>query len=192
MYRLWGRVQTMSRLPSAQPYGIFVFKNPGHEQVEFFLARRFLREIHISEVEAFEKFRLAPLPVRRDISMLGLLYRICHGLAPSSLCSLFPWKSVCDGQHSARGALARHDLQLVKCVDLDGRTETWRRSCFGLTTVWNALPGYVAKAKSAKICQKLLQKCVANRMIQCPDFDWQHFFTTGARVIPVHSSQRLF
>ena len=37
---------------------------------------RFLRRVGLSEEEAFVKFRLAPLSMRRDIAILGFLHRV--------------------------------------------------------------------------------------------------------------------
>ena len=55
--------------------------------------RRSLREVNMSELEAFELFNLAPVRVRRDISMLGVVYRIAHGLTPNALSAFFRDKS---------------------------------------------------------------------------------------------------
>ena len=52
--------------------------------------RRFLRVVGFTELEALELYRLAPLPCRRDMAMLGVLHKISLGLAPSQLAALFP------------------------------------------------------------------------------------------------------
>ncbi len=52
--------------------------------------RRLLRELGLSELEAFERYKLAPLETRRHIAILGLLHRISLGLAPKQLSDLFP------------------------------------------------------------------------------------------------------
>ena len=41
------------------------------------------------KIEALELYRLAPLPCRRDMAMLGVLHKISLGLAPSQLDALF-------------------------------------------------------------------------------------------------------
>ena len=51
--------------------------------------RRFLRVVGFTELEALELYRLAPLPCRRDMAMLGVLHKISLGLAPSQLAALF-------------------------------------------------------------------------------------------------------
>ena len=52
--------------------------------------RRFLREIGFTEAEALERFRLAPLPCRREIAMMGALHKVALGIAPPHLAALFP------------------------------------------------------------------------------------------------------
>ena len=52
--------------------------------------RRFLRELELTEVEALELYRLAPLPCRRYMAVLGALHKITLGFAPPQLAALFP------------------------------------------------------------------------------------------------------
>ncbi len=157
--------------------------------------RRFLREVGLSEVDALVRYRLAPLSARRDIAMLGLVHRASHGRAPRPLVDLLSAgpRHVRPADTSVtRGILRRHDRQMPECVSRGGHTETLRRSCFGLITVWNLLPTEVANAKLTKTCQKLLQKCLVQRALRAPDSDWQHFFLKDARVMPISAFQRLF
>ena len=157
--------------------------------------RRFLREIGLTELEALLRYKLAPLPARRDIAMLGLLHRASHGRAPDPLMDLL---LAGDRHHRGpntavtRGARVRHERQMAEYISRGGHTETLRRSCFGLATVWNMLPPTVADTKTTKICQRKLQQCLVRRALRDPDSDWQHFFLTDARVMPVHTFQRLF
>ncbi len=156
--------------------------------------RRFLREIGLTELEALEQYRLAPLPVRRDIAMLGLLHRVCHGYAPRPLAELFEPKSSSQQmfQPDTRGHRVRHGKQLVDFIGMGGHTETLRRSCYGLVTVWNLLPKEAAAAKTTKTCQRLLQKAVLRRAQRAPGTNWQRFLATEAKVMPIHTFQRLF
>ena len=150
--------------------------------------RRFLREINVSELEAFKSFNLAPLRVRRNNSMLGLLYRIAHGLAPNALAALFPRQI--ERSFPTRGA--RHDLQFLDFVQQGGHTEVFRRSCFGLATIWNMLPMVIARAKSVKDCQKRVQSTCLTWAQSNPDKDWTHFLFKGARRMPLYKFQSLF
>ena len=51
---------------------------------------RFLRNVGLTELSALMDYRLAPLPSRRDIAMLGLLHNVVLGKAPAPLAALFP------------------------------------------------------------------------------------------------------
>ena len=159
--------------------------------------RRFLRELGLSETDALIRYKLAPLSARRDMAMLGLLHRASHGRAPAPLSELLQ-----SGHQPARGLFAmstrgavRHNRQLpeyLSRMSQGAHTETLRRSCFGLVTIWNMLPTDVANSKRTKTCQRCLQQCLTQRALQAPDSDWQHFFLHDARVMPVHIFQRLF
>ncbi len=157
--------------------------------------RRFLREIGLTEVEALLHYKLAPLSARRDIAMIGLLHRASHGRAPAPLADLL----LAGSRHQrdpltavTRAESARHHRQITEFVSRGGHTETLRRSCFGLVTVWNMLPPHVANSKHTKFCQRSLQQSLIRRALAAPDSDWQHFFLTDARVMPVQTFQRLF
>ena len=50
----------------------------------------FVRDINLDATQAFLDFNMAPLCSRRDIAMLGLLYKISHGLCHPHLRGLFP------------------------------------------------------------------------------------------------------
>ncbi len=52
--------------------------------------RRLLRELALSEEEALEVYKLAPLSSRRDMAMLGLLHRVILGDVSPQLRALFP------------------------------------------------------------------------------------------------------
>ena len=151
----------------------------------------------LSELEALQHYKLAPLPARRDIAMLGLLHRACHGRAPGPLSRLLLAGSARQvSVHAAitRAAPLRHHLQLTEYVNrASGRhTETLRRSCFGLVTVWNKLPAHVATAPSTRLCQRKLQQCLINIALASRDINWPHFFLEDARVLPIHAFQKLF
>ena len=50
----------------------------------------FQRELGFSAVEALELYRLAPLPCRREMFVMGALHKIILGIAPQQLAALFP------------------------------------------------------------------------------------------------------
>ena len=53
------------------------------------IQHNFLQQIELSQLDALLDFNLAPLELRRDIAMLGVLYKVCHWIAPPPLQILF-------------------------------------------------------------------------------------------------------
>ena len=99
----------------------------------------FLAEIGISRFESLRDFSLAPLSMRRDIAMLGLLWKFSRRIAPSPIQSLFVLG--CSGLESCgfTSTAVRHAFQLHDPI-APGHPVMLRRSIFGLIRVWNALP----------------------------------------------------
>ena len=58
----------------------------------------FLKHMESNEGHAYLEFLLAPLQLRRDIGMLGVLYQICNGTAHADFDHLFP-KAPTDAKH---------------------------------------------------------------------------------------------
>ena len=82
----------------------------------------------VSEVEALTKYKLALLPARRDMAMLGLLHRVCHGIPPGPLAALFPSGRVRESTVPTRISEVRHGRQLAEFGSIGGHTEVIRRS----------------------------------------------------------------
>ena len=74
---------------------------------------RFLNNIGVDEVIALAVFQLAPLSVRRDIAMLGLIHRIVVGKGPSQFTEHFQ----CQGQ-SLRDPRRDSKAPLIRCSAL--------------------------------------------------------------------------
>ena len=77
--------------------------------------RRFLREMGFTEVEALELYRLAPLPCRGNMAVLGALQKIPFAIAPNQLSGLLPILGTVYGHVMARrvhGRKPRHNRQL--------------------------------------------------------------------------------
>ena len=153
---------------------------------------RFLREVGVSSFDALVHWRLAPLLCRRTIAMLGLLYRVAHNLAPECLCRLFAREHRVREGLPTRGAELQHDLRFKEFISIpsSGRhTETIRRSCFGLTTLWNLLPTSVVYSNSVKLFQRKLQLALIVRAKS--GSEWESFFE-DARTMPIRKFQRFF
>jgi hypothetical protein len=92
---------------------------------------RFLREACVSEVDALVHFNLAPLSVRRDVAMLGVIHRTMLDLGPPHFRKFFKRADV--------AGVARHRNQLKDPRD-NIASPLIRRSALGLVAVYNFLP----------------------------------------------------
>ena len=97
---------------------------------------RFLNQLEISEEDAFMQFNLAPLCVRRDIGILGMVHRAALRMGPPLLWQYFRVNLFATAQAHRR---PRHDMQLVECPAMRD-LEIMRRSAFGAIRVYNLLP----------------------------------------------------
>ena len=102
----------------------------------------FLNEFGISREDALMEFNLAPLPMRRDIAILGLLHRSAIGEGPPQFRAIFTRKA---------GSLRLVDL-------LEGRTVSllMKRSIWGQVHVYNGL-GNALTCTDVKGFQGMLQ-----------------------------------
>ena len=148
---------------------------------------RLLREMGVSAEDALRRYKLAPLPSRRDMAMLGMLHRIVLGEAPSQLASLFPF---CDGHHAqfTRLAVRRHDRQFrVPSF----RTDVLQRSVFGLVIVYNLLPPRVVACETVGSFQSMLQHALRNAAMQGVD-RWFALFSPRFRPVRALHFQAFF
>ena len=114
----------------------------------------FLTELGLSDIDAFVAYNLAPLRLRKDIAMLGLLGST-RGAAHPSLCALFEFKRGVIHNYGTRTAKLRHDKQLVdpcRPSDLDMMS----RSIFDLARVFHLLPPVVVDSGSVTKFQRSL------------------------------------
>ena len=155
---------------------------------------RLLERLHLSQKEAFSQFNLAPLRVRRDIAMLGLLHRISIGSAPERLKKLFPSGPVrfpaaypfCVGFHLTR---VSHSKQLqTPCTAFS--TERMKRSVYGLVDFYNSLPSWIVSIPTVSLFQRILQGG-AFRFSQRSE-SWKTLFTREWRTLSCHALDNLF
>ena len=105
-------------------------------------------------------FRLAPLAVRRDIVMLGLIHRTVLQKGPSHFATIFPVIS---------------DTQLGRPVVKDMRKTLrhpmLKRSAMGLAAIYNKLPASFVLAQTVSDFQRKLQEFVLARACSgCADW----------------------
>jgi hypothetical protein len=97
----------------------------------------FVRELGISPEVAFLEHNLAPLNLRRDIGLLGLLFKIRFGCAHPAFSICFPPGEV--HRTRTRAGQVLHNFQIQDFCD--GTHNDWMsRSLFGFVRVFNRLP----------------------------------------------------
>ena len=131
-------------------------------------------ELGLSPEQALIEYSLAPLCMRRDIAMLGLLYKISRQCAPKPLQELFSLRLSNLESYGFRSDAVRHPWQIADPVEVT-HPVIIKRSIFGLIRVFNQLPESIVSAKSVAIFQRSLQKraeLVAGPVAE----EWQHIF----------------
>ena len=134
----------------------------------------FCREVGLSKEEAFLLYNLAPLPLRRDVAMLGLLHKCTLKSAHPRLQALFPPAPPQQATYRTRRAERRHNKQLLeRCT---GRfLELTRRSAFGLVRVYNFLPEDTVCAATVTGFQTALAK-LARAACETGNENWEKLF----------------
>ena len=129
---------------------------------------RFLHQLELSEESAFMNWNLAPLGVRRDIAMLGVIHRAAHQDGPPELWKFFRR----DFRPTARASRRpRHSFQMVEWPH--GRNlDIARRSAFGMIRVYNLLPSDVVLNVDLKSFQRALTNLVRDR-VEGGDSRWK-------------------
>ena len=146
---------------------------------------RFLREIGITELAALQDYRLAPLPSRRDIGMLGVLHKINLNTAVPQLQTLFPIVgSVVEpaGRQRLRHWRRLHSKQLATPVDFSS-SDVLKRSLFGLVHCYNGLPQKVVDARSVKAFQQQLQSGLL-KYAELGAEDWHFLYSRKWKQLP--------
>ena len=107
---------------------------------------RFLKDIGVDSVTSLISFHLAPLSVRRDIAMLGLIHRTALGTGPPQFSKFF----------------SRESQQSTALLDprKTCNAPLIRRSALGLVSIYNMLPPKTIAQKSVSAFQKSLQSIV--------------------------------
>ena len=130
----------------------------------------------VSVVDALRSFRLAPLRVRRDIALLGLIHRTVLGHGPKQFQEFFSLD-----EHVKKEGSGKHSFQLKPLAlhESDFRLPGSRpaayieQSAFGLIGVYNKLPGKIVETtKTVSAFQSALQELVLQRALAgCSDWE---------------------
>ena len=132
-----------------------------------------------TELTALELYRLASLPCRRDMAMLGALHKITLGIAPNQLSVLFLIMGAVSEPLMARrvrGWTPRHNRQLgtpASCMC----TDRMKRSLFGFCRCYNILPQTLVDLGSVKLFQRHLQIGL-RKFAQTGIEDWRGLFSS--------------
>ena len=121
---------------------------------------RFLRDVGVDDVTAVAEFRLAPLAVRRDIAMLGLIHRTTLGKGPKEFAEHFK----------------RQDNTFMHDPRRDYKAAIIKRSALGLVAIYNMLPREIVAAKSVQLFQRELQSMVS-KCAQSGHPQWQELLS---------------
>ena len=122
----------------------------------------YLKEIGIDARTALFDYKLAPLPTRRDIAMLGLIHRTVLGKGPEHFATFFFPATAATHRFRTRRASRVHSRQIQE--HLSGRfLDVVKRSCLGLASVYNILPAEIVSANSLKCFQGRLQDLVKDQ-----------------------------
>ena len=138
----------------------------------------FLAHLGISEFDAFLRFNLAPWQMRRDIGMLGVLWKVSRGAAHKDMCALFPMCPAPSRNPRTRADHRRHRRQFVNPCD-GTQLRQFSRSLFGLLKVWNALPADFVEAKSVSKFQSMLSNAAKCACRDEAPF-WQEMFSVDS------------
>ena len=132
----------------------------------------FIRELGLTEEHAFLQHNLAPLALRRNIAVLGLLHRIQLGEAHDDFSKLFE-PLVQQHSRSTRHNARRHGRQFR---EVWGKTDSFNRSIFAAVRVYNVLPEHVVESKTVKTFQSLLTK-IARNACEASKVHWDRMFS---------------
>ena len=117
-----------------------------------------LRDLGLTPEEALVNFGLAPLNCRRDMAMLGVVFRAVLGKGPAPLRSFF--KAAADHTRPTTRSVGRHRYQL-QTYRSGEHLEVLKRSLLGACDVFNELPPVVVEASdTVQQCQAKLQALV--------------------------------
>ncbi len=123
---------------------------------------RFLKEIEVSEESAFMVFNLAPLQVRRDIAILGIIHRASLQQGPPQLWKFFRRSGDAESGRTRREL--RHNRQVAEWPS-SRNLDVMRRSALGSIRVYNLLPQDIVDQPSVKEFQRALTNLVQGRVV---------------------------
>ena len=138
----------------------------------------FLDEAGLSAETALREYNLAPLGMRRDIAVLGLLYKVASGLAPPALAALFRPAAGNLEQFGFATTQTFHEKALFDPIE-PGHPAILRRSIYGMIGRFNRLPAHIVNSRTVQIFQRRLQHKAKSSAGQP---GWPEMFRTGVYI----------
>ena len=137
----------------------------------------FLRDLEISEEEAYLNYNFAPPKLRRNIGILGLLHKRVVGVSHPVFSKLLPFAA--DAGQFIR--IDGHDKQLYGHLhEVHCQLSMHFRSIFAMTYIYNGLPQFVIDADSVTKFQKHLSTMARNRCAIGAE-NWKEMFSCRDR-----------
>ncbi len=134
---------------------------------------RFLQALELSPEEALINFRLAPLPVRRDMAILGLIHRTLLGRGPPCFAQFFALGFQARRTRSRHSH--RHQRHLVDPCNFNSQ-EFVLRSPLGAVRLYNILPDSIIAQATVQDFQHMLQSFLIERASR-RDSSWQELLS---------------
>ena len=135
----------------------------------------FLGQLGLTRRQTFLEYNLAPLSVRRDIAMLGLIFRCVTGRAHPDLAALFEPAAPTPHPYDTRRAANQHNRQLRE-DRLGTHPAMLQRSVFVIIRVWNRLTDDAVQSTSASASQRNLTETVREKW-RAENDDWHQIFS---------------
>ena len=161
------------------------------ENYNFIVQESFLAEIGIDDVTALCNFNLAPLSLRRDIAMLGLIHRTALGQGPPHFQQ---W--LYREKHGNRRSMRHRGHELMLHEYRNGtQLNIVKRSALGLCSGYNLLPADIVEANSVKCFQGLLQDlardCACRGVLNWQQFVRRDICYTSTRYAGTHKGSHI-
>ena len=137
---------------------------------------KFLDDIGMTQLEALLHFNLAPLHVRRDIAMLGVIHRATLDMGAPALKSFFP-----KGTPPVRLGGRKWHSKFVQDNYSAHRRDYLDRSVVGYIWVYNLLNERIIEATTVQEFQRRCQSFICARASQT---NWKDTFSCR---VPRHS-----
>lgn len=149
------------------------------------IQERVLEVAGVGEKDALLKMNLAPLNMRRDIAMLGVIHRSILGRGPEHFNKFFTRCNSVAARHSC--GIAQYDdgdVSDYMYPNSKGPAEYIQRSALGLCKIYNALPAAIVETSpSVAVFQGKLQELAKSccnddvenwQSLFCPRRQWHH------------------